>query len=92
MVMQDRKVPLQGGGILVQTGRIRASEFRRRVSVERNDLASRRAAEDWEIATDLKIEAGTIKTHLKSLFTKLGATTRTEAVRKAQERGFIHSS
>jgi two-component system NarL family response regulator len=45
-----------------------------------------------EIAADLKIEAGTIKSHLKSLFTKLGATTRTEAVRKAQERGSIHPS
>ncbi len=43
-----------------------------------------------EIAIMLKVEAGTIKTHLKSLFTKLGASTRTEAVRKAEERGFIH--
>jgi two-component system NarL family response regulator len=45
-----------------------------------------------EIAAALRIEAGTIKTHLKSLFTKLGASTRTEAVRKAEERGLIQHS
>jgi len=43
-----------------------------------------------DIAGSLKVESGTIKTHLKSLFTKLGANTRTEAVRKAEERGIIH--
>ena len=43
-----------------------------------------------EIAAALSVEAGTIKTHLKSLFTKLNATTRTEAVRKAEERGVLH--
>jgi two-component system NarL family response regulator len=45
-----------------------------------------------EIASALKLEAGTIKTHMKSLFTKLGATTRTQAVRKAEERGIIQRS
>lgn len=43
-----------------------------------------------EIAAALGLEAGTIKTHLKSLFNKLGATTRTQAVRKAEERGLLH--
>jgi two-component system, NarL family, response regulator len=42
-----------------------------------------------EIAAALKVEAGTIKTHLKALFTKIGATTRTEAVHKAEERGLL---
>lgn len=45
-----------------------------------------------EIAAALRLEAGTIKTHIKSLFTKLGATTRTEAARKAEERGFLRVS
>ena len=45
-----------------------------------------------EIAATLKVEAGTIKTHVKSLFLKLSAATRTEAVRKAQDRGIIRSS
>ena len=43
-----------------------------------------------DIATALKIEAGTIKTHLKSLFTKLGATTRTELAKLARQKGLIH--
>jgi DNA-binding NarL/FixJ family response regulator len=45
-----------------------------------------------EIAALLELEAGTIKTHLKAIFTKLGATTRTQAVRKAEERGILHLS
>ena len=45
-----------------------------------------------EIAASLKVESGTIKTHLKSLFAKLGASTRTEAVRKSEESGIIHFS
>jgi two-component system NarL family response regulator len=53
-------------------------------------LASGKTNKD--IAAALSVEAGTIKTHLKSLFTKLDATTRTEAVRRAEERGFIHSA
>ncbi len=42
-----------------------------------------------EIAAALNVEAGTIKTHLKSLFTKLGATTRTEAAKIARQRGLV---
>ena len=42
-----------------------------------------------EIAAALNVEAGTIKTHLKSLFTKLSATTRTEAAKIARQRGLV---
>ena len=42
-----------------------------------------------EISTALNIGEGTIKTHLKSLLAKLGATTRTEGVRQAQKRGLL---
>ncbi len=42
-----------------------------------------------EIASALNIGEGTIKTHLKSLLAKLGATTRTEGVRQAQQRGLL---
>lgn len=42
-----------------------------------------------EIAAALGLGEGTIKTHLKSLLAKLGATTRTEGVRRAQERGLL---
>jgi DNA-binding NarL/FixJ family response regulator len=42
------------------------------------------------IAIAMKMEAGTIKTHLKSLFTKLGASTRTEVAQLARKRGLLH--
>lgn len=42
-----------------------------------------------EIAAALGIEPGTIKTHLKSLFTKLGASTRSEAIHIAGKRGIL---
>ena len=43
-----------------------------------------------EIAVSLNVEAGTIKSHLKSLFTKLGASTRTEVAKLARQRGLLH--
>jgi DNA-binding NarL/FixJ family response regulator len=42
-----------------------------------------------EIATALSVEPGTIKSHLKSLFTKLGASTRGEAIHLANKRGLL---
>ncbi|MFJ5533374.1 LuxR C-terminal-related transcriptional regulator [Streptomyces sp. NPDC093261] len=38
-----------------------------------------------EIAADLYLSVNTVKTHLKSLYRKLGATRRSEAVRRARE-------
>ena len=43
-----------------------------------------------EIAMKLGVGDGTVKTHLKHLLNKLGATTRTQAVHKARERGLIN--
>lgn len=42
-----------------------------------------------EIATRLAISEHTVKFHLSSIFGKLGASTRTEAVRRGLERGLI---
>nr|WP_176649571.1 LuxR C-terminal-related transcriptional regulator [Duganella sp. SG902] len=50
-------------------------------------LPQRCAAES--IATKLDIGVGTVKTHVKSLFNKLGATARTHAVVLATQRGMV---
>jgi two-component system NarL family response regulator len=42
-----------------------------------------------EIASELDISERTVKTHLAHLFEKLGATSRTEAVRVATKRGLV---
>jgi two-component system NarL family response regulator len=42
-----------------------------------------------EIGDTLNISEGTVKIHLSHLFEKLGATSRTDAVAKAVERGLI---
>ena len=42
-----------------------------------------------EIGESLNISEGTVKIHLTHLFEKLGATSRTDAVAKAVERGLI---
>jgi DNA-binding NarL/FixJ family response regulator len=42
---------------------------------------------DKAIARDLGIQLGTVKTHMKQLFQKLGVTTRTQAVIKAMDLG-----
>lgn len=46
-------------------------------------------ASNKEIAVALEISEATVKIHLTHLFEKLGATSRTEAVAKAVERGLI---
>jgi DNA-binding NarL/FixJ family response regulator len=42
-----------------------------------------------EIGEELNISEGTVKIHMSHLFEKLGATSRTEVVAKAAERGLI---
>src|SRR5262249_51971989 len=42
-----------------------------------------------EIGTELFISDGTVKTHVKSFFTKLDVVSRTEAVAPAPRRGLI---
>ncbi|MDH3315796.1 MAG: response regulator transcription factor [Gammaproteobacteria bacterium] len=43
-----------------------------------------------EISEELEITERTVKFHVSSLFTKLGASNRTEAVRLAVQRGLVH--
>lgn len=43
-----------------------------------------------EIALELHISVNTVKRHLNNAFTKLGVSTRTQAVRVAQQQGFIN--
>ncbi len=45
-----------------------------------------------EIATALNIEPGTIKSHIQSLFKKLGTSNRSEAINAASKRGLIRMS
>ena len=42
-----------------------------------------------EIARELYVSLNTFRTHTKSIFTKLGVTTRAAAVRRARERGLV---
>ncbi len=42
-----------------------------------------------EIARRLYVSLNTLRTHTKSIFTKLDVTTRTAAVRRAHERGLL---
>ncbi|MET9968612.1 LuxR C-terminal-related transcriptional regulator, partial [Streptomyces sp. NPDC006356] len=42
-----------------------------------------------EIAADLHLSVNTVKTHLKSIYRKLAATRRGEAVRRARDLGLL---
>ncbi|MFG2485400.1 LuxR C-terminal-related transcriptional regulator [Streptomyces virginiae] len=42
-----------------------------------------------EIATELYVSVNTVKTHLKSIYRKLGVTRRSEAVHRAQDLGML---
>ncbi|MFT4235905.1 MAG: LuxR C-terminal-related transcriptional regulator [Microbacterium sp.] len=42
-----------------------------------------------EIANDLFISLNTLKTHMRTLYRKLGATTRADAVRNAEREGLL---
>jgi DNA-binding CsgD family transcriptional regulator len=52
-----------------------------------HELAAGRA--NKEIAARLHVSPNTVKTHVASLFAKLGARRRTEAIRGARERGIV---
>jgi len=45
-----------------------------------------------EIATDLTVSVNTVKSHLRSIYTKLGVSSRRMAVRSAHERGMLVTS
>ena len=42
-----------------------------------------------EIATEMYLSVNTVKTHLRSIYRKLSATHRSEAVRRAQQLELI---
>ncbi|MEM7332136.1 MAG: kelch repeat-containing protein [Chloroflexota bacterium] len=46
-------------------------------------------ATNKEVASKLDISPYTVKTHLRNIYTKLGAGSRTEAIRVGQEKGFL---
>ncbi|HEY2436013.1 MAG TPA: LuxR C-terminal-related transcriptional regulator, partial [Solirubrobacteraceae bacterium] len=52
-------------------------------------MASRRHATVAEIATALYLSPGTVRNHLSSVMHKLDARNRAEAVRVAEEKGWL---
>jgi LuxR family maltose regulon positive regulatory protein len=45
-----------------------------------------------EIADDLTVSVNTVKSHMRSIYTKLGGSSRRMAVLSAHERGLLTSS
>jgi LuxR family transcriptional regulator, maltose regulon positive regulatory protein len=42
-----------------------------------------------EIATEFTVSVNTVKSHIRSIYAKLGVSTRREAVLQAQDRGLV---
>ena len=45
-----------------------------------------------EIATDLTVSVNTVKSHVRSIYTKLGVSSRRTAVLSAHENGLLTST
>ena len=84
---------LAGRTYLAPAAAAKLAEGVTRVQLTPRELASLRLMADGksnkEIANALDISERTVKTHLGHLFEKLGATSRTEAIKIATQRGLV---
>ena len=84
---------LAGKTYLAPAAAAKLAEGVTRVQLTPRELSALRLMADGkankEIASELGISERTVKTHLGHLFEKLGATSRTEALRVATRRGLI---
>jgi DNA-binding NarL/FixJ family response regulator len=90
------------GSVLLAVSRSTVMSMGRRASSEAVGLLSERenqvlnalakAGSNQEIAEVLFISSGTVKRHLANIYTKLGATSRLDAVRKATQLGILAES
>jgi NarL family two-component system response regulator YdfI len=97
-VVVDEHAP--GVDVLISSGAARSVQSARSVHAEGDEQLSRRETEVLErlaaglankqIALELGISGHTAKFHISSIFQKLGATNRAEAVAVGVRRGFLH--
>ena len=84
---------LAGKTYLAPAAAAKLAEGVTRVQLTPRELATLKLLADGkankEIASELDISERTVKTHLAHLFEKLGATSRTEAVKVATRRGLM---
>jgi two-component system NarL family response regulator len=84
---------LAGKTYLAPAAAAKLAEGVTRVQLTPRELATLKLLADGkankEIASALEISERTVKTHLAHLFEKLGATSRTEAVKIATRRGLV---
>jgi len=84
---------LAGKTYLAPAAAAKLAEGVTRVQLTPRELATLKLLADGkankEIASALDISERTVKTHLAHLFEKLGATSRTEAVKVATRRGLV---
>jgi len=84
---------LAGKTYLAPAAAAKLAEGVTRVQLTPREMAALKLVADGkankEIATALDISERTVKTHLAHLFEKLGATSRTEAVKVATRRGLV---